>query len=117
MDVIHKQLHTRCVKPTEQEQALDYTSAIDNQRRTAKTEPSRLCYWNPELLSSFTFLMAGHGSPVCASMMLGDAEYAREQLRLACTLDDRTLQQIAVEMLSGFTHHATEHNVLVEWAH
>ncbi len=79
--------------------------------------PSRLCYWDPELLSSFTFLMAGHGTPVCASMMLGDAEYAREQLRLACTLDDHALQQTAVEMLSGFTHQATEHNVLVEWAH
>ncbi len=96
---------------------MDYISAISNQPQTVKTGPSRLCYWNPESLSSFTFLMAGHGSPVCASMMLGDAEYATEQLRLACTLDDRVLQQIAVEMLSGFTHQATEHNVLVEWAH
>ena len=63
---------------------------------------SRQAYWEPELLSSFTFLMAGHGSPVCASMMIGDPEYARGQLRLACTYDDQALQQIAVEMLSSF---------------
>lgn len=95
---------------------MDYASTIINPLDTVKTGPSRLCYWDPAVLSSFTFLMSGHGSPVCASMMLGDAEYARERLRLACTLDDRELQQIAVEMLGGFTHHATEHNVLVEWA-
>jgi hypothetical protein len=32
-------------------------------------------------------------------------------------LDDRMLQQVAVQMLSGFSHDATERNVLVEWAH
>ena len=82
-----------------------------------KNMPVRRCYWNPDLLASFTLLMSGHGAPVCASMMLGDADYAREQLRLACTLDDRMLQQTAVEMLGGLTHHATERNVWVEWAH
>jgi hypothetical protein len=96
---------------------VNYASATSNRSHTEQFGPSRRCYWDPEMLSSFTFLMAGHGSPVCASMMLGDAEYAREQLRLACTLDDRMLQQVAVQMLSGFSHDATERNVLVEWAH
>ncbi len=77
----------------------------------------RRCYWNPELLSSFTFLMSGHGRPVCASMMLGDADYAREQLRRACTLDHHALQQIAAQMLGSLTHLPTERTVPVEGAH
>lgn len=61
-------------------------------------------FWSVDLLASFTFLMSGHGVPVCASMMLGDAEYARERLRLACTLDDHPLQQLALEMLGALSH-------------
>ena len=93
---------------------MDHASRPDIPAQTIEAEPSRLGYWNPELLSSFTFLMSGHGSPVCASMMLGDADYARVQLRLACTLNDQMLQQVAVEMLSAVTHLATNRNRWVQ---
>lgn len=61
-------------------------------------------FWSVDLLASFTFLMSGHGVPVCASMMLGDAEYARDRLRRACTLDDHALQQLALEMMGALSH-------------
>ena len=66
--------------------------------------PVQHCAWDPKQLSNFTFLMAGQGAPVRASMMLGDAGYARDQLRLACTFDDVSLQALAVEMLAAFTY-------------
>ena len=58
-----------------------YETDIQTGRCPFRAVPFQHCYWNPELLSSFSFLMAGHGSPVRASMMLGDPNYAREQLR------------------------------------
>ena len=82
--------------------ARDTASVADRIRLDGS--PSHQGYWDPELLSSFTFLMAGHGSPVCASMMLGDTGYARLQLRLACTFDDEELQHLAVAMLRSSTH-------------
>jgi hypothetical protein len=50
-------------------------------------------------LSLFTFLMAAHRFPVSASMMLGNADYRRRQLRLACTTQDLPLQQLATRLL------------------
>ena len=50
-------------------------------------------------------------------MMLGDIAYAREQLRLACTLDDHALQQLAVDMLSNFTHMRSAAHAAVQWTH
>ena len=73
-------------------------TSIDDDNTFRRFPPSRF-NWSPELLPSFTFLMSGHGVPVCASMMVGDAAYAREQLRLACTFEDQVLQQLAVAML------------------
>lgn len=57
--------------------------------------------WNPDLLSSFSFLMAGHGRSVSAAMMLGDAAYARRQLAVARSLDDGLLRRVVREMESG----------------
>ena len=54
--------------------------------------------WKPGLLSSFTFLMAGHGRSVSAAMMLGDPGYAQVQLAIARSLDDKPLRQVAREM-------------------
>lgn len=81
-----------------------FASAPVITRRSLPGLPSTACYWIPDLLSSFTFLMSGHATPINASMMLGDTAYARDQLRLACTFDDRGLQQVAVEMLSTLGH-------------
>lgn len=78
---------------------------------------SQQAYWDAGLLSSFTFLMAGHGSPVCASMMLGDAGYARMQLRLACTFEDEELQHLAVAMLRSSIHEAPVAPATVQWPH
>ena len=87
-----------------QEDFLKQTTAHGTPRKIPQHAPPRAYCWDADVLSSFTSLMSAHGSPVCASLMLGDAEYARGQLRLACTLDHRVLQQIAVQMLGGFTH-------------
>ena len=74
-------------------------------------------YWSAMQLSSFTFLMSGHGLPVCASMMLGDTAYAREQLRLACTFDDHALQLLAVGMLTHFTRMQSTPDKTHQWSH
>ena len=95
--------------------APDIAPATDRMRFGAS--PSQQGYWHPGLLSSFTFLMAEHGTPVCASMMLGDATYARSQLRLACTFDDEELQHLAVAMLRSSTHDAPVTAASVQWPH
>ena len=73
--------------------------------------------WDLALLYGFTFQMSGHGLPVCLSMMLGDPAYAREQLRLACTRDDRELQQLALEMLSSLADMAPSLANRAKWSH
>lgn len=79
---------------------MDYTNAYDDKAQATDDDGSRnFCFGNSKFLSAFTFLMAGHGRSVCASTMLRDPSYAREQLRLACTMDDQALQQLAVRML------------------
>lgn len=81
---------------------MDYTNAHDYQAPAIATDTSRnFCYRNSKVMSSFASLMSGHGRSVCASMMLSDPRYAREQLRLACTMDDQVLQQLAVKVLSA----------------
>ena len=65
--------------------------------------PFQPCYWHPEVLETFILQMSGQGLPVSASMMLGDRDYARQQLRHAYTLDDALLHELAVEMWSFFT--------------
>ncbi len=54
--------------------------------------------WKPDLLSSFAFLMAGHGRSVSVAMMLGDPGYAQVQLAIARSLDDELLRCIVQEM-------------------
>lgn len=99
------------------ESSVAYETDISTGRCPFRAVPFQQCYWNPELLSSFSFLMAGHGAPVRASMMLGDPGYAREQLRLACTFDDHLLQQVAVEMLNSFSPLAPHVETATRWAH
>jgi hypothetical protein len=96
---------------------VNHASACAEDRRDLSTLSVPAYHWNVDLLSSFTFLMSGHGVPVCASMMLGDPEYAREQLRLACTFDDGALQQLAVEMLSAVAHLNPARQAAAAWAH
>ena len=74
-------------------------------------------YWNPELLHAFTLHMAGHGLCVSESMMLGDAAYARANLRHACAMDDQTLQQLAMEMLCTLGHDTDPEALPRGWAH
>lgn len=59
-------------------------------------------YWPSDLLYSFTLQMAANGFCVSASMMLGDREYALEQLSLAHTLNDEALRQLAVKLFTYF---------------
>lgn len=61
-------------------------------------------YWNPQLLHSFSLLMAGQGCCVNESLLLCDAAYARDLLRRACTLQDQRLQQVAVDLLASMAH-------------
>ncbi len=95
------------------------TPSTDHRRTSGNylAAPVPQSYWSATQLSSFTFLMSGYGLPVCSSMMLGDIAYAREQLRLACTLDDHALQQLAVDMLSNFTHMRSAAHAAVQWTH
>ncbi len=68
-------------------------------------------------LASLTFLMSAHRMPVCVSMLLGDDNYLRQQLRLACTTADEPLQQLAIAMLRelAVAHPAT--TSINSWSH
>jgi hypothetical protein len=59
-------------------------------------------YWPSDLLYSFTLQMAARGFCVSASMMLGDREYALEQLAQAHTLNDEALRLLAVKLFTYF---------------
>ena len=74
-----------------------------NSQTKSRTRSASACYWPAETLESFTLQMSARGMCVSASMMLGDRDYAREQLRHAYTLKDERLQTLAQEMWSFFT--------------
>lgn len=59
-------------------------------------------YWPAHTLHAFTLQMAARGHCVSASMMLGDAEYARAQLRHAHCLGDSALRALAGELADFF---------------
>lgn len=59
-------------------------------------------WWPSDLLNSFTLLMAADGHCVSTSMMLGDRDYALEQLAHAHTSVDDGLRALAVRMFSFF---------------
>lgn len=65
-------------------------------------------YWPVDTLHAFTLQMAARGHCVSASMMLGDACYAREQLRHAQCLGDKALHALASELADFFMATATQ---------
>ena len=73
--------------------------------------------WSHQRLALFTFLMSAHRMPVCASMMLGDTHYLRQQLRLACTTDDEQLQQLATRMLHSLAADRVSRQANDLWCH
>lgn len=75
-------------------------------------EPS----WSASDLGRLLFLMSRYGVSLSARRMIADCEYAREQLRLACTIDDQALQQVAVAMLSAIAHLNPARNP-IRWSH
>ena len=77
-------------------------AVTDYRQRFAGTLAEPL--WSATDLGKLLFLMSGHGLSVSAQRMIADSDYAREQLRLACTTDDQALQQLAVEMLNAIAH-------------
>lgn len=85
--------------------------------RARLVAPVVLTSWSSGQLAMFTFLMSGHGLPVCASVMVGSTDYARQQLRLACTFDDQVLQQLAVGMLRHFTPTNPTPQDAHQWSH
>ena len=81
-----------------------YASAAvtDYRQRFAGTLPQPM--WSAAALGRLLFLMSGYGLSVSAQRMIADSDYAREQLRLACTVDNQALQRLGVEMLSAIAH-------------
>jgi hypothetical protein len=61
-----------------------------------------LARYCPQLLGTFTLLMAGHGRCVSSAMMLGDREYAMWQLARAHALADEQLRAVAVKLFAYF---------------
>jgi hypothetical protein len=59
-------------------------------------------YCPTQLLSAFAWLMAGHGRAVCTSMMLGDREYAMQQLARAHTISDPELREVTARLFAYF---------------
>ena len=61
--------------------------------------------WPPDALQTFSLRMAGHGLSVSSSMMRHDRRYALEQLRLAHTLADDGLRELAMALFRAFEQH------------
>lgn len=59
-------------------------------------------YWPQHELDSFILQMAGHGQAVHAAMMLGDIDYAREQLAAAAALGCPKLRLLSVRLGAYF---------------
>lgn len=75
------------------------------QQRTPASRPES--YWPGQFLHAFTLQMAAHGHSVSASMMMGDARYAKEQLAHAGRMEDATLRSLAQELGDFFSVPAT----------
>lgn len=71
------------------------------QQRTPASRPES--YWPGHFLHAFTLQMAAHGHCVSASMMLGDGDYAMEQLDHANRMEDATLRSLAQELVDFFS--------------
>ena len=84
--------------------AVQSTSSHASASRATTPAPACASYWNPQLLHTFSLLMAGQGCCVNASLLLCDTAYARQLLRRACTLRDQRLQQVAVDLLASMAH-------------
>lgn len=59
-------------------------------------------YWPAETLNVFMLRMAAAGHCVNAAMMLGDRDYALQQLTVALALQDQALRDLASELRSYF---------------
>jgi ABC-type phosphate transport system auxiliary subunit len=59
-------------------------------------------FWPASVLEAFAVRMAGHGFSVSGTMMKHDGNYALEQLRLAHSLADAPLRELAVELFRFF---------------
>lgn len=59
-------------------------------------------YWPAETLNLFMLRMAAAGHCVNAAMMLGDRDYALQQLTLALALKDQALRGLADELNAYF---------------
>ncbi|MET1116269.1 MAG: hypothetical protein ABWY08_15145 [Comamonas sp.] len=61
-------------------------------------------YWPQHELDSFILQMAGHGHAVHAAMMLGDIEYARQQLSTAIAIGCPKLRALSARLNTYFAH-------------
>lgn len=59
-------------------------------------------YWPISLLQEFTLRMAAHGHSVSSSMMIGDRDYATQQLAHAHCLADSHLRDLAMALFHHF---------------
>lgn len=63
-------------------------------------------YWPQHELDSFILQMAGHGRAVHAAMMLGDTDYARQQLAAAAAMQCPQLQALSARLNAYFNRSA-----------
>lgn len=61
-------------------------------------------YWPQHELDSFILQMAAHGHSVHAAMMLGDVDYARQQLTAAQGLECPKLRALSERLAAYFDH-------------
>ncbi|WP_159911012.1 hypothetical protein [Pantoea sp. 18069] len=59
-------------------------------------------YWPQHELDAFILQMAGHGRAVHAAMMLGDFDYARQQLAAAQSIGCPQLHRLSARLCAYF---------------
>lgn len=77
------------------------TSTVSTSRHTGANLRG-LGYWPADLLQAFTLQMSSHGFSVSSSMMMGDRDYAVEQLAHAHTMADGRLRDLALQLFHHF---------------
>ena len=79
-------------------------SAPREQESAWQLDGRHSAYWPQHELDSFILQMAGHGKAVHAAMMLGDIDYAREQLATAMAKGCPKLRALSERLSAYFDH-------------
>lgn len=82
----------------------DARASAPARQNSWRIESRHSAYWPQHELDSFILQMAGRGHAVHAAMMLGDIDYARQQLASAVAIGCPKLRALSTRLSAYFDH-------------